>query len=165
MLRLKFVAVLDLPCSLLLEKLTFHRSLEQDFLLWNRLYALSLASPSTRLEADLWFDFVLVPRSGATLANGGRPEEAIDAYRRALDLNPTYTRSIYNLGVSCTSPCSFSFLSLLVADLFFFSLNSFVLTSLVWSVRPQHWNLPRSSRTSPHSSLAPSNLPAERRRT
>lgn len=40
-------------------------------------------------------------RLGATLANGGNPEEAIDAYRRALELKPTFTRAIYNLGVSC----------------------------------------------------------------
>ena len=38
---------------------------------------------------------------GATLANGGQPEEAIDAYRKALELRPTFTRAIYNLGVSC----------------------------------------------------------------
>lgn len=40
-------------------------------------------------------------RLGATLANGGLPEEAIDAYRKALDLRPTFTRATYNLGVSC----------------------------------------------------------------
>jgi tetratricopeptide (TPR) repeat protein len=38
---------------------------------------------------------------GATLANGGLPEEAIEAYRKALDLRPTFTRATYNLGVSC----------------------------------------------------------------
>ncbi|GAA5993050.1 hypothetical protein JCM11641_006644 [Rhodosporidiobolus odoratus] len=46
-------------------------------------------------------DFLLWNRLGATLANGGHPETAIDAYRRALDLRPTFTRAIYNLGVSC----------------------------------------------------------------
>lgn len=46
-------------------------------------------------------DFLLWNRLGATLANGGLPEEAISAYRRALDLRPTFTRAIYNLGVSC----------------------------------------------------------------
>ncbi|GAA6037370.1 hypothetical protein JCM8097_008534 [Rhodosporidiobolus ruineniae] len=46
-------------------------------------------------------DFLLWNRLGATLANGGHPESAINAYRRALDLRPTFTRAIYNLGVSC----------------------------------------------------------------
>lgn len=35
------------------------------------------------------------------MANGGLPEEAIEAYRKALDLRPTFTRATYNLGVSC----------------------------------------------------------------
>ena len=49
----------------------------------------------------LFQDFLLWNRLGATLANSGRPEEAIDAYRKALELRPTFTRAIYNLGVSC----------------------------------------------------------------
>ncbi len=57
-------------------------------------------------------------RLGATLANGGHPEEAIDAYRRALELKPTFTRAIYNLGVSCeylvTSGGTVSFHGLIV---------------------------------------------------
>ena len=40
-------------------------------------------------------------RLGATLANGGHPEEAISAYRTALDLRPNFPRSLYNLAVSC----------------------------------------------------------------
>jgi len=40
-------------------------------------------------------------RLGATLANGGNPEEAVDAYRKALELKPTFTRAIFNLGVAC----------------------------------------------------------------
>ncbi|KAF2198431.1 TPR-like protein [Delitschia confertaspora ATCC 74209] len=40
-------------------------------------------------------------RLGATLANSGRSEEAIDAYERALDLRPNFVRARYNLGVSC----------------------------------------------------------------
>ncbi|KAL9600435.1 MAG: hypothetical protein Q9219_003188 [cf. Caloplaca sp. 3 TL-2023] len=40
-------------------------------------------------------------RLGATLANSGRSEEAIQAYERALQLNPNFVRARYNLGVSC----------------------------------------------------------------
>lgn len=38
---------------------------------------------------------------GATLANSNRSEEAVEAYRKALELLPGFTRSRYNLGVSC----------------------------------------------------------------
>ena len=38
---------------------------------------------------------------GATLANGGKPELATEAYHKALELRPTFTRAIYNLSVSC----------------------------------------------------------------
>ena len=40
-------------------------------------------------------------RLGATLANSGRSEEAIDAYQKALEINPSFVRARYNLGVSC----------------------------------------------------------------
>ncbi|TID17356.1 TPR-like protein [Venturia nashicola] len=40
-------------------------------------------------------------RLGATLANSGRSEEAIQAYERALELRPNFVRARYNLGVSC----------------------------------------------------------------
>lgn len=40
-------------------------------------------------------------RLGATLANSGRSEEAIEAYEKALTLNPNFVRARYNLGVSC----------------------------------------------------------------
>jgi peroxin-5 len=38
---------------------------------------------------------------GATLANGGRSEDAIHAYYKALELNSGFIRARYNLGVSC----------------------------------------------------------------
>lgn len=38
---------------------------------------------------------------GATLANSSMSEKAVEAYRKALELLPGFTRSRYNLGVSC----------------------------------------------------------------
>lgn len=48
-------------------------------------------------------DSLVWNRLGATLANGGRSEEAIDAYRHALELSPGFIRSRYNLGISCVN--------------------------------------------------------------
>eukprot|EP00760_Papus_ankaliazontas_P020544 PhM_4_TR18451/c1_g1_i1/m.17654/K13342/PEX5, PXR1; peroxin-5 len=45
-------------------------------------------------DAKLW------NKLGATLANGSRPREAIQAYNRALDLVPGYVRAQYNMGIS-----------------------------------------------------------------
>ncbi|EJT97401.1 TPR-like protein [Dacryopinax primogenitus] len=44
---------------------------------------------------------VLWNRLGSCLSNGNRPEEAIGAYRRALEIWPNYTRAIVNIGVAC----------------------------------------------------------------
>ncbi|KAF8135431.1 TPR-like protein [Boletus edulis] len=46
-------------------------------------------------------DYLLWNRLGSSLSNGGKPEEALGAYREALSLRPTYTRAIYNVGVAC----------------------------------------------------------------
>jgi tetratricopeptide (TPR) repeat protein len=54
-------------------------------------------------------DYLLWNRLGATLANGGNPEEAVDAYRKALELKPTFTRAIFNLGVACELPFTWIF--------------------------------------------------------
>ena len=35
------------------------------------------------------------------LANGDQSEEAIGAYRKALDIYPGFVRARYNLGISC----------------------------------------------------------------
>ncbi len=48
-------------------------------------------------DSELW------NRLGAALANGGRSEEAVRAYRRALRQSPGMVRPRYNLGVSCIS--------------------------------------------------------------
>jgi len=46
-------------------------------------------------------DYLLWNRLGATLANSGRSEDAIEAYHKALEFKPTFVRARYNLGVSC----------------------------------------------------------------
>ncbi|KAH6913796.1 peroxisomal targeting signal 1 receptor [Coprinopsis sp. MPI-PUGE-AT-0042] len=46
-------------------------------------------------------DWLLYNRVGATMANSGRAEEALQYYYRALELNPTYIRARFNLGISC----------------------------------------------------------------
>lgn len=35
------------------------------------------------------------------MANSGKPQEAIEYYYRALQLNPAYIRARFNLGISC----------------------------------------------------------------
>lgn len=58
----------------------------------------STESGTTNQKSQL---HLLWNRLGATLANSGRSEEAIDAYERALALQPNFVRARYNLGVSC----------------------------------------------------------------
>lgn len=55
-------------------------------------------------------DYTLWNRLGSCLSNGSKPEEALGAYQQALQLRPTYTRAIYNVGVACMS---FIFLSII----------------------------------------------------
>lgn len=58
----------------------------------------STESGSTNQREQL---HLLWNRLGATLANSGRSEEAIEAYEQALNINPNFVRARYNLGVSC----------------------------------------------------------------
>lgn len=46
-------------------------------------------------------DYRLWNRLGATLANSGQSDRAIQAYLKALEIRPGFVRARYNLGVSC----------------------------------------------------------------
>lgn len=46
-------------------------------------------------------DFQLWNRLGATLANSGESERAMEAYFNALQINPLYIRARYNLAIAC----------------------------------------------------------------
>ncbi|WWC64864.1 uncharacterized protein I303_107478 [Kwoniella dejecticola CBS 10117] len=45
-------------------------------------------------------DWLLYNRLGATLANSGRSNEAIQYYHKALELHPNFVRALFNLGIS-----------------------------------------------------------------
>ncbi|KDQ21279.1 hypothetical protein BOTBODRAFT_49936 [Botryobasidium botryosum FD-172 SS1] len=53
-------------------------------------------------------DWLLYNRVGATLANSGHPDQALEYYYSALELNPGYIRARFNLGISCISLRKFS---------------------------------------------------------
>lgn len=62
----------------------------------NSIYYFRTAIIYLRLQdAKLW------NRLGATLANGSRPEEAVQAYHQALNLEPGFIRARYNVGITC----------------------------------------------------------------
>jgi len=46
-------------------------------------------------------DWALYNRVGATLANSGNADSALEYYYRALEFNPVYIRARFNLGISC----------------------------------------------------------------
>ncbi|KAJ9120683.1 hypothetical protein QFC22_002614 [Naganishia vaughanmartiniae] len=43
----------------------------------------------------------------ATLANGGKPEEALQCYEEALNRNPGYVRATFNVGIACIKLCRY----------------------------------------------------------
>ncbi|KAF2682417.1 peroxisomal targeting signal receptor [Lentithecium fluviatile CBS 122367] len=64
-------------------------------------FGAALASTESGVSNSSSQVHLLWNRLGATLANSGRSEEAIDAYSRALSFRPNFVRARYNLGVSC----------------------------------------------------------------
>jgi peroxin-5 len=81
-----------------------------DYLLWNKLGAtqaqqlsFSLFLFEFRKLSRQEFSFMMTLCCYSCQANGSRSEEAIDAYFRALEIKPTYTRARANLGISYLS--------------------------------------------------------------
>ncbi|KAF3481980.1 peroxisomal targeting signal receptor [Arthroderma uncinatum] len=64
-------------------------------------FSAALASTESGTSNQKGQIHLLWNRLGATLANSGRSEEAIEAYEKALTINPNFVRARYNLGVSC----------------------------------------------------------------
>ncbi|EDN06203.1 peroxisomal targeting signal receptor [Histoplasma mississippiense (nom. inval.)] len=64
-------------------------------------FTAALASTESGISNQKDQIHLLWNRLGATLANSGRSEEAIEAYEKALTINPNFVRARYNLGVSC----------------------------------------------------------------
>ncbi|PGH03357.1 peroxin-5 [Blastomyces parvus] len=64
-------------------------------------FTAALASTESGISNQKDQVHLLWNRLGATLANSGRSEEAIEAYEKALTINPNFVRARYNLGVSC----------------------------------------------------------------
>jgi peroxin-5 len=48
-------------------------------------------------------DYTLWNKLGVALVNSNRILEALDAYRKALEIQPNYIRAIYNLGIAYVS--------------------------------------------------------------
>jgi tetratricopeptide (TPR) repeat protein len=66
-------------------------------------FSAALASTESGISNQKGQVHLLWNRLGATLANSGRSEEAIEAYEKALNINPNFVRARYNLGVSCVN--------------------------------------------------------------
>ena len=66
------------------------------------------------LTEQFFQDWQLYNRVGATLANSGHADEALQYYYRALELNPAYIRARFNLGISCINMKVCSLLRLLL---------------------------------------------------
>lgn len=67
---------------------------------------------------------------GATLANSQRYDEALKAYEKALTLNPTYVRALYNMGVSFMNQSNYA-------------------KSIAYMVRALQYHLPAGASESP----------------